>query len=492
MASSPGIPNIPSNINSLVQMTKTGLLSANLAQGDMVTLAVVEKLPDNQYLINISGTIVTMKSDLPMEAGEKFQARIQNIQPELALQVIDPQRQSADIRSSDLSGQRSANAGSLIQASTRVLPTSGNQKASNEQPLQLSQGQTLNITVQEKLSGNQYQMKIKDVTLTVTSDIPLKEGDKLQVKVQSLDPRLILNVIDAQKQVPDVRINEKLVQWKINPDSLIQILPKTNAVVQNLQSINLPAGFSAKDVEALSTLMRNIVFSDKTKNNPSFIKDFVSQTGLMMEKDLAAIVSNRSSANILSTQDNLKTTLLKLQDVLGRVLQDSGKLDPAVTAKLMDAASFTSDALKTVEARQAVNLVYQQNENGLYLQIPLATGDHLRQADIFITPDDKKAQGAKKFTSCSVRIFLDLDYLGEISVEASLREGRIRCLIHCESEDVRKLVEDASGQLRDALSGIGYQVDHLDCLEASDLKSKRIEFVDQQILGSADLVNSFV
>ena len=492
MASSPEIPNIPSNINSLVQMTKAGLLSANLAQGDVMTLAVVEKLPDHQYLINISGTVVTMKSDLPMEAGDKFQARIQNLQPGLALQVIEPQRPTADIKSPDVSGQRSVNTGSLIQVSTKVIPASGNLRASNEQPLQLAQGQTLSISVQEKLSGNQYQVRIKDVALTVTSEIPLKEGDKLQVKVQSLEPRVILNVTDLQKQVPDVKINEKLVQWRINPDLLIQILPKTNAVVQNLQSVNLPAGFSAKDVEVLSTLMRNIVFSDKTINNPSFIKDFVSQTGLMMEKDLAAIASNRSSANIASTQDNLKTTLLKLQDVLGQVLQDTRKLDPAVTAKLMDAASFTSDALKTVEARQAVNLVYQQNENGLYLQIPLATADQLRQADIFITPDDKKAQGAKRFTSCSVRIFLDLDYLGEISVEASLREGRIRCLIHCESEDVRKVVEDASGQLRDALAGIGYQVDHLDCLEANGLKSKRMDFIEQQILGSTDLVNSFV
>ena len=189
--------------------------------------------------------------------------------------------------------------------------------------------------------------------------------------------------------------------------------------------------------------------------------------------------------------ENLKASLLKLSADIAGALKDGLKLDPPITAKLMNLASFTSDALKTIEARQAVNVIYQQNESGLYLQIPLSLGEALRQADIFITPDDKNAAGAKKYSSCSIMIFLDLDYLGEISIDASVREGRIRCIIKCESEGVRQLVTAAADRLKEALGGAGYGVEQVDCLTASELGQKRAEYIEQQLFGSIDLVNHF-
>lgn len=357
--------------------------------------------------------------------------------------------------------------------------------------LNLVQGQTLTITVQQKLPGNQYLMAIKDVSITATSDIPLKEGDKLQVKVQSIQPQIILSLTDTQKQSMDARVNERLVQWRLNPDSLPQLLTKSTEFSQNLRSVPLSPGFFEKDIDVLTKLLNNIVFSAKSRTNPLFVKDFVAHTGLMLEKELATLASQKASGSIPVLTDNLKASLLKLAEVLDVTPKETTKLDAAVTAKLLNLASFTSDALKTVEARQAVNVVYQQNENGLYLQIPLALGEAFRQADIFITPDDKNAEGAKKFASCAVRIFLDMDYLGELSIEAGIREGRIRCIIQCENEEVRNLIAAASGKLRETLGMVGYSVEQIDCLKTSDLAQKRAEFIRQQILGSTDLVNSF-
>ena len=353
-------------------------------------------------------------------------------------------------------------------------------------------GETLTVNIVDKLAPNQYLMAVKDGFMKATSDIPLNVGEKLQVKVQSVQPQIILNVIDTQKQSTDAKVNERLLHWRVNPDSLSQVLSKVSEFSTHIKSSNLP-GVSQEDVDALMKLFSNLVFSSQTKNNPLFVKDFISRLGLLLENDLSKIASYfAKNVESPAVMDNLKTSLLRLSEIITQTLKDGPKLDTPATARLMNLASFTSEALQAIEVRQAVNVVYQQNESGLYLQIPIAQGDALRQADIFITPDDKNAIGAKKFSSCSIAIFLDLDYLGELSIDASLREGHIRCVIKCESEEVAELVTASAKKLKEALSGIGYSIEQIDCFQASELGRKRAEYIERQLLGSTDLVNDYV
>jgi hypothetical protein len=355
----------------------------------------------------------------------------------------------------------------------------------------LTPGETLSVTVIEKIAANQYLMAVKDASISAKSDIPLKPGETLHVKVLSVQPQIILSVADMQKQNTDAKINERLLQWRLQPDAMTQLLNKVSEVAGEFKPGSLPVTIPPRELEGLLKLFSQIVFSGRTKANPLFVKDFVTQTGLMMEKDLAALVSQKTAGEPSILADNLKASLLKLSGAVDEILRNAAKLDPSVLTRLQNLSTFTSDALKTIESRQAVNVVYQQNENGLYLQIPLALGATFRQADVFIAPDNKDGQNPKRNSPFTVRIFLDLDYLGELAFEAAIREGRIRCIIQCESEEVRKLIEAASPQLREALAGIGYGVEQIDCLKTSGLADKRAEFIGHKVLGSTDLINSF-
>jgi len=353
-------------------------------------------------------------------------------------------------------------------------------------------GETLTLSVVEKLSSQQYLLALKDSTITATSELPLRVGENLQVKVQSIQPQIILSLVDAQKAAANAKINEGLLQWRIHPDALSQLLGKVSEFAAYLKSGNLPLAMSGKDIDSLLELFGKIVFSSKTKTNPLFVKEFVSRLGLLLENNLGRLAKGSAKeAGGPVVMDNLKASLLKLSAAITESLKDGSKLDAQVTAKLVSLSSFTSEVLQTIEARQAVNVIYQQNESGLYLQIPLAMGGSLRQADVFITPDDKNASGARKYSSCSIMIFLDLDYLGEISIDASLRDGQIRCIIKCESEEVKQLVDASSRKLKEALAGIGYGIEQIDCLKVSEMGQKRIEYIEQQILGSTDLINHF-
>ena len=353
-------------------------------------------------------------------------------------------------------------------------------------------GETLTVSVVDKLSPNQYRVSLKNISLTATSDIPLNIGEKLQVKVQSVQPQIILSVGDFHKPSTDMKLNEGLIQWRINPDSFMQLFSKVNEFSATLKSGGLPLNMSANEMDGLVKLFSDIIFSTQTKTNPLFIKDFVAKLGLLLENDLSKMASHSiKDVNVPLVMDNLKASLLKLSAELIEALRNSPKNDAEVTARLTNLVSFTKEALQAIEVRQVVNVVYQQNESGLYLQIPLAMGEALRRADIFITPDDKNASGPAKYSSCSVVIFLDLDYLGEISVDASLREGRLRCVIKCESEEVKQLVDASAMQLKEVLSAIGYGIDQIDCLQVSEMAQKRVEYIEQQLLGSTGLVNHF-
>ncbi len=352
-------------------------------------------------------------------------------------------------------------------------------------------GEDVSVRVIEKLEGNTYLISLKDTLLNAKSDIPLKPGDTLGARVSSLVPQILLTLSDPQKQNMDAKINEKLLHWRMNPSSLLELLSKVNEFTSNLRAANLPESFSKNEIDGLIKMLGNLVFSAKTKDNPLFVKDFVSRIGYMLERDLALglLRSGQGKPEILA--DNLKASLLKLSDALTQALQNPAKQEPAAVARLSNLLSYTTDALKTVEARQAVNVIYSQNENGLYLQIPLSDGQTLRQADVFITPDDKNAQNEKKFSSCAIRIFLDMAYLGQLSIEASLREGRIRCVIQCENDEVRKWLEAKADVLSKALSAIGYGIEKIDCVKTSDMEQKRTAFIEHSILGATELVNSF-
>jgi hypothetical protein len=119
-------------------------------------------------------------------------------------------------------------------------------------------------------------------------------------------------------------------------------------------------------------------------------------------------------------------------------------------------------------------------------------GEGFRLADIFIRPDDKKREGKEKFSSSSVVIFLDMDFLGKLAINASIREGNFSCVIKCEEEEVKALINNDLDKLKSALLAIGYRVDYIDCMQDAGLTQVREEFLQEQSFYAAGLLNFFV
>lgn len=353
-------------------------------------------------------------------------------------------------------------------------------------------GEILEATVLEKLAGNKYMLAWKNQQTSATSSVPLNAGEKLLVKVDSIQPQLVLNIIGNENQKSNVQINDKLLQWRVNPESLLHVIDKFTGLTKLFQSVDLPPAISKSDIEKLIKLFDNIIFSSRTKNNPLFLKEFVSQIGLIPEKTLKQLAANTVEGRVEKPQeDNLKALLLKISSSVNEIIREGSEPDAEIMTKLVNIASFTEDALNAIEVKQAVNSVLQENDNGLMLQIPLALTGGFSLADIFISSEEK-GQGEKKFSSCSVAIFLDLDFLGKIAVKANFRDGGIDCIIKCESKEVKTLVSNNLDGLRNSLSKTGYRVGYIDCVQEEGLMQKKEEFISNRSCFADHLVNFFV
>src|SRR5512145_3368481 len=234
MASAPGIPNTPVNLNLFLQISKSSL-PFKITPGEVLVLDVVEKLPNNQYLMNMKGTTITIKSEAPLQEGGKLQVKVQSVQPQLVLQAIEVQEQATDV-STENYPQRGSRPGALLQVLTRTPDAFGNMKINDHTMPPLAQGQTLTVTVQEKLPGNQYMMALKGTMVAVKSETPLATGDKLPVRVQSVQPQLVLQLLEPQEQAAGVKTNQNQIPKEIQHTSLNQGVTKTLSSFDNTKT----------------------------------------------------------------------------------------------------------------------------------------------------------------------------------------------------------------------------------------------------------------
>lgn len=359
--------------------------------------------------------------------------------------------------------------------------------------LSLKMGEVHQVTVLEKQLNNKFVLALKDMRISATGEVPLKVGERLSVKIAGLEPQIILYIMSEENSKTRARVLQSVQQWLTQPESLLQTLSRVSEFTGLLQAGNLPPGISKADIDRLIKLMESMIFSSRSKNNPMFVKEFISKTGMLLESALRRLVVE-SSKGAMPTDvgDNLKSFLIKLSAVIAGALKDAVLPDPVTYAKLARLYSFAQDAVKSIETQQALNVFFQESDKSLFLQIPLAGAESFSLAYIFITPEGTDKDGKSDFSSCSVAIFLNMDMLGEIIVSASLRKRSFSCLIKCSSEDIRALVTGELKDLKAALLACGYSVEYLDCFFEKELETQRLRFLENKLEQAVGLVDDFV
>jgi len=357
----------------------------------------------------------------------------------------------------------------------------------------MSLGEILPAEIIEKTAGGKYIISVRNTHLPASSGIPLKPGEKILLRVESLNPQIIFHAVTNENSSSAVQFHEILRQWQSNPESILRIFNNVAQLAEMMRTGSWPLLLGPHDGASFLQLFDSIIFSSRTKHNPLFLKDFVGKSGLLLESTLQQLAAKSAAGMREKTPaDNLKSLLLKLAASLEPELRNKSGYTPENAAKLLNIHTLVQESLKMIETNQLLNAAVQDSDGGLVLQVPVAVAEGFRLADIFITTGKDNQEGKKRSSSFTVFIFLDLDILGEIAVHAGMREEGFHCVIKCARPGVRDLVNGQMERLKNSLEAVGYRVDHLNCLLEEGLRRQRNEFMASQYFPHLDLLNFFV
>lgn len=327
--------------------------------------------------------------------------------------------------------------------------------------------------------------------------IPLATTEGLSRAVKINDSAAILPgevasilaaVIAGEKEGPLTGIyNSYLRLFRGNPEALLEIFQKGQEIFSQQASNRLLSGTAKNALGNLTKIIDTLVGSPKSLANPLFLKDYAAGLGLRLEGDWLDFLQ-RGSEN-QPPAESLKSVLLKLSGELTALLKDSS-LGPEALPKLTQLAKFTESALRAIETQQMINVYSQENDNRYLLQVPLLFPEGVRTGEIFIDPGmDGQARGGKS-KKCHVVMFLSMDKLGDMAVDASLSDNNISCVFKFTNPEAQEFFAPFLEGLGENLRRIGYGSTSLTSMVTEDLTVARQD-CHGEMFWEQDAINLF-
>ena len=352
--------------------------------------------------------------------------------------------------------------------------------------ISLTLGESVDARVLTHDRDHRALLQIKNATLIADTKLPLQIGEKLALRVDQLHPGIVLRIIAGED--PDiVNANEFAKLYRSNPGALKDVI----VALQDLFNGELLNDTANKAVQRLYKMLDHLIISKTNATNPLFVKDYITALGLTLERRLMNALSNPASLKDKETRHTLKEILLKLSSEPQTIQGTRDSAEPDLSKKVEQPLNIIDHALKVIESLQVVNVLAQEQENLFLFQIPFQCPNGIRMQDIFIETDREK-DGENTGKPYRVVLFLDMDALGELGVDAGLKDRSLRCTIKCRTKDVLDYMSVLLPELQKKLSGIGYETCRLECVLVEDIQSWKHEFLAEYKLFSQNMINTCV
>ncbi|MEA3415464.1 MAG: hypothetical protein U9R02_04795 [Thermodesulfobacteriota bacterium] len=316
----------------------------------------------------------------------------------------------------------------------------------------LSVGEVVEAEVMETSRCGKTLISLKNSRLTADSELLLKKGEKIAVRVTQLHPGVILRIVQNERS-QNSRLMDYLRFYRSNPKALFEFLIKGIDRFSPENLGELAAHLGKEDIENIRTILKSLIFSRENFKNPLFIKDYVSKFGYLMEKENAS--------------QNLKGLLTKIYDRL-QLLMETRNLPAA--EKL---AGFIRSSLQIIDSHQVINYLFHEYEGKYMFQVPMLFPKNTGLAEIFVKFGDRDSKGKSCRKDKTVLFLLNMDALGDIIVEAKIKTKKISCILKCKDENICDFIRLFLEELGEKLKALGYDINYLTCVtEKDDLKIK--------------------
>lgn len=355
----------------------------------------------------------------------------------------------------------------------------------------LSVGDTVEATVLKALPGNQYLLNIKDSSLVADSQVPLTAGEKITLQVDKLTPAILLRVTSSTKGEADV-INKYLLLHRSNPAALGEIFSKIGELLADSKSLPPSLTIISTNLEKISQLSEKILISGTNRSYVNNMTDYAKSLGLNMEHELVKYLVQGATISKGDDQSSVKRLFMDILNTVNTTLGDVGNLDDALLNQLKQLRSFSEGSIISLETQQILNVLSRESDGPYILQLPFAFPEGVRMQDIYIEREqEQEKEGEGKSASFRMTIFLDLDQMGEITLDARFQGKRIECIFHCENEEISHFVGIYLDELKEKLAGAGYDVGGLQCLVEVNINALRTEYLSRQPFNNRLALNLF-
>lgn len=352
-----------------------------------------------------------------------------------------------------------------------------------------SVGDTIHALIAEKSGPSRFVLTMKDRSFLADSDLPLTKGEKLMVKVEQLKPQIILRILNREGS-SSLIINEYTRNYRANPDALRDMFTMGRDVFNQKSLMELLPEKAKESIRNILKIMDASVFSQVSLKNPLFVKDYVSNLGLLLEYNLRKIIQEKRDTSNLRPEETLKGFLIKLSEELRSQLREDNVAGKEDVQKLTQLTKFTEASIKTIESQQMMNISSKVNDGNYVLQIPILFPDDIRTGELFIETE-KDGDGEKGGERYHIVMFLNMDALGDIMVDASLVGNKLGCLFKFDNPEAQVFFSSFLGDLEKTISLRGYECSFLNCMTSETLRETKEEY-HRELFSDRDAVNVFV
>ncbi len=323
---------------------------------------------------------------------------------------------------------------------------------SGMEKLPLRAGELVSVEVLGVGAGDSATVRLKNAVVEVQSDIPLRSGDRLTLRVERQENAIYLRlggaVSDQQAESVKGTILSALQGFegmRQGPEGLVRLtellarLP--GSLKQNLPEIDIIRGFLLQIDTLSGKTLRDLV-----QNGGVFFETKLRILALGLEADGAA--ADIEAGRIIS--NDLKASLLRLKDTL---------LAPAVLEHLRmsvnpdDLLGALNAVLRTIEFYQ----LQSKLTDSLQFFLPLVW-KQLKDGEIIMREYDRGKPDERSY-SCTIN--LDLDGIGKIRILLAYQAGAVH--VTCAAEDRRfsELLREGADALEQQFRSSGIRLGRL-------------------------------
>lgn len=347
-------------------------------------------------------------------------------------------------------------------------------------------GENLHVLVLSNSFNSKALLQIKNSTLLAHTPLPLQSGETLTVRVDQLHPMIVLRMI-LQEDSEISKSNEFLKLYRSNPGALREVITAVKDLFHPDHLKDFANYISKKDIQNVIKVLDKIIISKNNITKPLFLKDSIVALGLAGERRLMNALSDPT---ILADEQNsptLKEILLKLSSKLAPI-HVAGEYNEHDGLKVRQFSHFVDQALMVIESLQIVNILAMERDGLLVLQFPFQFQEGIRIQELFIETDRGKNEHEvdKEYR---IVVFLDMDTLGELAVDAGIQGRTFQCTLKCSDQYVLDFMQTLLPELHETLSGLDYTIGGLQCVLDMNIQSWKRDFLQTHSMYSQSIID---